>query len=93
MYVELEEIVKTAVLPDKSPCRCEIQPFDFAVRLRPETALRPELQLVVIVGNRNNIFEPLDKLQAQCIAEMQARLLHLGARSGVWQKKNKSSAV
>jgi hypothetical protein len=90
IYLELEEIVQ-AVLPDEQRCRCEIQSFDNAVRIRPETGLKPEVQLAIIIGHRHNIFEPVDKLQEQCVAEIQAKLLQMGAQPRAWPNENKPS--
>jgi hypothetical protein len=85
LYSGLEKIITSPIAQDNPGCRCEILPFDFAFRLRPVTQFKKEIQLVVLVVNRENPFRPVDEFLANCSSQIQKQLTKMGARARVWQ--------
>jgi hypothetical protein len=71
------------------PTRYEIEPFEAAFRLRPESEWKPEVQLIVRIVHREGSLLPLDECEKRCAEEIQLALRGLGVQPRTWSDSRK----
>src|SRR5262245_22703343 len=77
--------IALGVLPtDERASRCEIEPFDAAFHLRPESHWAPEIQLTIRIVHREGYLRPADPDAKALVATIERRLSGLGARRRNW---------
>ncbi len=86
VFKKLEEIARLALPTEFRPTRYDIQPFDASFHIRPETKLKQEVQLTMLIIHREGYFDPLDECERRCAAEIQQHLKNLGVQSKVWSQ-------
>ncbi len=87
VFKQLEQIAHLALPAEFRPTRCEIQQFDASFHLRPETKLKPEIQLTILIVHREGFFHPVDECERKCADEIQKHLKSIGVQRKVWSKK------
>ena len=79
-YETLREIALAAVPKDAGPIRCQVDPFDASVHLRPETRWTPEIELNMAILHRDGTFDGVDEDERHCAAAIEEELRRLGVR-------------
>ena len=79
-YETLREIALAAVPKDAGPIRCQVDPFDASVHLRPETSWTPEIELNMAILHRDGTFDGVDDDERRCAAAIEEELRRLGVR-------------
>ena len=92
-YETLREIARAAVPKDGQRTRCQFDPFDVSVHLRPETRWTPEIELNVAILHRDATFADVDDDERRCAAQIQEELRRLGAQPGTWSSAEALKAV
>jgi len=73
------------VLPkEQGATRTEIEPFDAAFHLRPESTWVPEIQLTIRILHREGYLRPADQAEKGLAEEIQKGLAALGAQPRSW---------
>jgi hypothetical protein len=85
VHARLSEIAG-AVAEDVGDARCDVSPFDGAVRARPEAAWAPEVQLSLRIVHRHDYLRPLDDGERRTADGVQRRLQALGVRAKAWRR-------
>jgi hypothetical protein len=83
IWERLEEIA-LRVLPREA--HYDIDPFDAAYHLRPETRFEPEVDLTVRIWPDQGGFAPVDEEVRHQVHAMEEALLRLGAQSKLWHQ-------
>lgn len=86
LYSHLQKIVTDAIPKEEPRLRAEILAHDFAVRMRPVTGLKKEVQLVTLIVNSGNPFRPVNDFLANSTTDIQKQLLKMGLRYRAWQE-------
>jgi len=81
LYAKLKAIARSVLPKERPDTRCQIEPSDAALRLRPETHWKPEVQLTVRVEHRTGHLRPIGRGERDCAEELRRRLVALGAGS------------
>ena len=84
VFDKLRAIALAALPSDPRPTKYEVEPFDAAFHLRPESAWHPEIQVTVHIVHREGYLRPLDACEKQCAEEIQAALRRLGVQPKRW---------
>lgn len=92
LYFGLLRIAHGAIPSIMSGCRYEVGNCDSSFRLRPETGLMEEVQLVLTIVHRENFFETVDKTEAVFMEEIKKRLIGMGVQMQVWQENSLNGA-
>lgn len=79
LHAKLRAIARSLLPKEPRATRCEVEPFDAALRLRPETHWAPEVQLSLRVEHRAGYLRPIDGAGRQCATEIRKDLRALGA--------------
>lgn len=89
IFAKLRDIARLVLPKEHRPTRYDIQVFDAAFHYRPETNLKPEVQLTVLIVHRQNYLGPVDACESKCAREIQEGLRAAGVPRKVWSGKNK----
>ena len=84
LFRVLQQIAQAALPTENRPTRYEICPFDSSFHLRPETRMKNEVQLTLLLIHRENVLDPVDDCEHKCATEIEERLKELGAQRRVW---------
>jgi len=85
---DILKILAIQVLPKENrPSRYQIEEFDAAFHIRPETNLKVEVVLKMLIIHREDFFAPVDLCEQKCSAEIQRNLARLGVQPKVWSQK------
>ena len=84
LYEGLKEIALRALPKDARACRCEIEPFDSALRFRPESDRVPEVQLTIRIVHGEGYLRPVDECERRCAQETERSLGRLGVQPKAW---------
>lgn len=84
LHERLRAIAEAAFPKEHRPTRYEIEPFEAAFRLRPESEWKPEVQLKVRIVHRGDYLRPLDECEKRCAGEIQEALRGLGVQPRTW---------
>ncbi len=75
------------VLPkDLRPTRYDIEQFDASFHFRPETKLKTDIRLTVLIVHRKGFFDPVDQCELRCSKEIQQNLKTIGVQRKVWSE-------
>lgn len=91
LYERLRAIAVAALPKEHRPTRYQIEPFDAAFRLRPESEWTPEVQLTVHIVHREGYLRPLDECEKRCAEEIQLALRGLGVQPRTWSDSRKGA--
>ncbi len=86
LHEKLRAIADAAFPKDLRPTRYEIEPFEAAFRMRPESQWKPEVQLTVRIVHRQDYLRPLDECEKRCAEEIQQALRRLGVQPRTWSE-------
>ncbi len=84
LYERLRAIALAALPKEHRPTRYQIEPFDAAFRLRPESQWAPEVQLTMHIVHREGYLRPLGECEKRCADEIQKALCGLGVQPKSW---------
>ncbi len=87
VYKNLEQIARLALPTEFRPTKYDIQQFDASFHLRPETKLKPEIQVTILILHREGFFDPVDECERKCTDEIQKNLKNIGVQRKVWSQR------
>jgi hypothetical protein len=83
-YAELRAVAEWILPEQERACRFEIEAFDRAWHVAPNTRQgRNETVVTIKIFHRHNINAPIDDCQQQCLHEMRDKLAVLGVRENL----------
>lgn len=91
LHERLRAVAEAALPREHRPTRYEIEPFEAAFRLRPESEWKPEVQLTVRIVHREGYLRPLDECEKRCAEEIQLALRGLGVQPRTWSDSRKGT--
>jgi hypothetical protein len=80
----LREIAESLVPADSRVARIDVDPFEAAACLRPETGFAPEVLLKARLFHASDYFAPVSKADRERLKALEDRLHALGLRSRTW---------
>jgi hypothetical protein len=86
LYEKLRAIALAAFPKEHRPTEYVIDPFQAALRMRPESEWAPEVQLTVHIVHRDGYLRPLDECEKRCAEEIQKTLRGLGVQAKSWSE-------
>ncbi len=87
IYQALRVVALGALSREHRPTGYEIEPFEAAFHLRPESGWAPEVQLAIHIIHKEGYLRPLDGCERRCAAEIEHNLAQLGVQPGRWANK------
>jgi hypothetical protein len=84
IWDRLREIAESLGPDGAAPDRLEVDPFDAAGRLRPETGFAPEVQLKARIFHASDYFAPAGADERRLLRPLEERLRELGLRQKSW---------
>jgi len=85
IHERLHAIAERVIPHRHEGTRFDIEPFDAAGHLRPETGFAPEIQLSVLVTAENTAHEPEEALVRGLMREIERALAGLGLKARSWE--------
>lgn len=92
LYEKLRAIALAAFPNEHRPTQYQIEPFDAAFHLRPDSEWAPEVQLVVHIVHREGYLRPVDECEKRCAEEIQKNLRGLGVQPKSWSETRRKEA-
>lgn len=92
MFLALCAIAEYILPPEARPSRCEIGPYEQALRYSAERRDSPGVILSVKLLHRRGFDQPGDQCKVRCLEEMKSRLNELGACERQWSQALKGGA-
>jgi len=86
LYDRLQELAVLTLPQEHRPTRYEIEPFDSSFHIRPETKLKTEVQLKMLIIHREDFLRPVDNCERKCVKEIQQNLAALGVQPRIWSQ-------
>jgi hypothetical protein len=84
LWDRMREIAES-LLPLAGPdARIEVDPYEAAARLRPETQFAPEVLLSARLFHGSNLLEPMEAGERERLKPLEDRLRELGLRPRSW---------
>jgi hypothetical protein len=80
----LREIAESLVPEDSRVTRIDVEPFEAAACLRPETQFAPEVLLKARLFHASDYFAPVSQADREGLKPLEDRLHDLGLRSRTW---------
>jgi len=84
IWDRLRQIAESLAPEEPKDDRLEVDPFDAAGRLRPETGFAPEVLLKARIFHASDYFEPTGADERQHLRPLEERLHELGLRQRTW---------
>jgi hypothetical protein len=84
IWDRLRQIAESIAPEEPAHARLEVEPFDAAGRLRPETGFAPEVLLKARIFHASDYFEPASADERQGLRPLEDRLRELGLRPKCW---------
>lgn len=84
IWDRLRQIAESLTPDEPKYDRLEVDPFDAAGRLRPETGFAPEVLLKARIFHASGYFEPASADERQHLRPLEDRLHELGLRQKTW---------
>jgi hypothetical protein len=84
IWDRLREIAESLIPEEPAGDRLEVEAFDVAGRLRPETNFEPEVLLSARIVHAADYFEPVSADDRKHLQPLEERLRELGLRHRVW---------
>jgi hypothetical protein len=84
IWDRLRQIAEEAAPEEPAHSRLEVEPFDAAGRLRPETGFAPEVLLKARIFHAAGYFEPASLDERERLRPLEDRLRELGLRPKCW---------
>jgi len=84
LHQRLRAIAAAAFPREERPTRYEVEPFDSAFHLRPESDWAAEVQLTVRIVHADGYLRPLDECEKRCADEIQSALRRMGVQPRTW---------
>ena len=84
LWIRLREIAESLPATLAEAARIEVEPFEPADRLRPETNFAPEVLLKARLFHSSDYFAPVDEADRRQVKPVEDRLSALGLRQRSW---------
>ena len=84
LWDRLRDVAESLVPEAGADSRLEVEPFDAAGRLRPETGFAPEVLLAARLVHASDYFAPVDENDRRRLVPIEDRLRELGFRERSW---------
>jgi hypothetical protein len=84
IWDRLCQIAESIAPAEPARARLEVEPFDAAGRLRPETGFAPEVLLKARIFHASDYFEPAEADERKFVRPLEERLHELGLRQKCW---------
>ncbi len=84
LYEKLSALALAAVPLDCATSRCDVEPFDASLHLRPETRWEPEVQATLRIAHGNGYLQAIDDCERRCAKEAAQNLRAIGACERIW---------
>jgi hypothetical protein len=83
----LKQLLLSVVPPGEQPFCCDVEPFDGAFHLRPETQYASEIELHAVIRDRDETFARAGEPERHCVKRIEEGLRRLGARRRTWVER------
>jgi hypothetical protein len=84
LWDRLREIAESLVLLAGPDARIEVDPYEAAARLRPETQFAPEVLLSARLFHGSNLLAPAERGDRERLKPLEDRLHELGLKARSW---------
>ena len=84
LWDRMREIAESLVPLAGSDARIEVDPYEAADRLRPETQFAPEILLSARLFHGSNLLEPIEAGDRERLKPLEERLHELGLKARSW---------
>lgn len=84
LWDRMREIAESLVPLAGSEARIEVDPYEAAARLRPETQFAPEVLLSARIFHGSNLLEPIEPGDRERLKPLEERLHELGLKERSW---------